>query len=57
MQGDYSAHGIFDNRAKSFSAQSSMNLKLMNLTAHRGLVAFAGIALTGLLVAALRKRD
>jgi short-subunit dehydrogenase len=57
VQGDYSAHGIFDNRAKSFSAQSSMNLKLMNLTAHRGLVAFAGIALTGLLVAALRKRD
>ena len=46
-EGEYSAHGIFDDRAKSFSVQSSMNLELINLTAHRGLVAFAGMALTG----------
>jgi len=56
VAGDYAAHGIFDNRAKSFSVQSAMNLKLMDLTAHRGVAAIAGIALAGLLVAALRKR-
>jgi NAD(P)-dependent dehydrogenase (short-subunit alcohol dehydrogenase family) len=55
VAGDYAAHGIFDNRAKSFSVQSAMNLKLMDLTAHRGVAAIAGIALAGLLVAALRK--
>jgi hypothetical protein len=55
VPGDYAAHGIFDNRAKSVSVQSAMNLKLMDLTAHRGVAAIAGIALAGLLVAALRK--
>jgi short-subunit dehydrogenase len=55
VHGEYSAHGIFDDRAKSFSVQSSMNLNLINLTAHRGIVALTGVALTGLLVAAFRK--
>jgi NAD(P)-dependent dehydrogenase (short-subunit alcohol dehydrogenase family) len=56
VPGDYSTHGIFDDHAKSFSVQSSMNLKLTDLTTHRGLAGLAGMALTGLLVAALRKR-
>src|SRR6185437_2170567 len=56
VQGDYSAHGIFGDRAKSVSVQSSMNLELINLTAHRGLAAFAAMVFTGLLFAALRKR-
>jgi len=56
VPGDYAAHGIFDDRAKTFSVQSAMNLKLKDLTAHRGVAAIAGIALAGLLVAALRKR-
>jgi short-subunit dehydrogenase len=56
VQGDYSAHGIFGDRAKSRSAQSSIDLELMNLTRHRGLVAFAGMALTGLLFMALKRR-
>ena len=33
VQGEYAAHGIFDDRAKDFSVQSSMNLESMNLTA------------------------
>lgn len=56
VQGDYAAHGIFDDRAKSFSVQSSMNLKSMNLTAHRGLVVSGAVALAGLLFTSLRKR-
>jgi short-subunit dehydrogenase len=56
IQGEYAAHGIFDDRAKSFSVQSSINLELMNLTGHRGLAAFAAIVLAGLLFAGLRKR-
>jgi hypothetical protein len=56
VPGDYSAHGIFDDRAKRSSVQSTMNLEFMNLTAHRGLVAFAGVALTGILFAVLRRR-
>jgi len=57
VPGEYSAHGAFDNRASNFSVQSLMNLKLINLSAHRGLVALAGMAVTGLLFAALRKRS
>lgn len=56
VQGDYSAHGIFDNRARSFSAQSSINLKLNDLTAHRGVVAGAVIVLAGLIFSGLKKR-
>ncbi len=56
-QGDYSAHGIFDDRAKSFSVQSSLDLESMNLIGHRGLVASAAVLLAGLLVAGLRKRS
>lgn len=55
-QGDYSAHGIFDDRAKTFSVQNSLNLESMNLLAHRGLVASAAIVLAGLFFAGLRKR-
>lgn len=56
LEGEYSAHGIFDNRAKKFSVQSLMNLKLTNFMPYRGPAAVAGIALTGLLFASLRKR-
>lgn len=56
VQGEYSAHGMFDDRAKEFSVQSYMNRKMLNVTAHRGLVLFAGMALTGLLLATLRKQ-
>ncbi len=52
-EGDYSAHGIFDDRASQFSVQSRLNLALINLTAHRGLAALAGAALAGLLFAGL----
>ena len=57
VPGEYSAHGIFDDRAKSSSVQNEMNLKVLSLTAHRGLAALAGIALTGFLVAALKGRS
>jgi hypothetical protein len=50
VPGDYAAHGIFDKRASRHSVQSSLNIASLNLTAHRGLVALAGIALTGLLI-------
>ncbi len=50
VQGEYAAHGIFGKRASRYSLQSSLNIALLNLTAHRGLVALAGIVLTGLLV-------
>jgi short-subunit dehydrogenase len=50
VQGDYAAHGIFGHRPSSYSVQSALNLALLNVTAHRGLVALAGIALAGLLV-------
>jgi short-subunit dehydrogenase len=56
VEGQYSAHGIFDDRAKSFSLQSSLDLELMSLTAHRGLAASAALVLAGLFFAALRKR-
>lgn len=56
VQGEYAAHGIFDNRASCYSVQSSLNLALINLTAHRGLVALAGLALTGLLLGLRRGR-
>lgn len=55
-QAEYSAHGIFDDRAKSLSVQSSLNLESINLLAHRGLVASAAAVLAGLLFAGLRKR-
>jgi hypothetical protein len=47
---------MFDDHAKTFSAQKLMNLKLMTLRAHRGVVALTGVALTGLVFAALRKK-
>jgi short-subunit dehydrogenase len=50
VEGNYAAHGIFANRAKDCSIQSSLNIASLNLTAHRGLVALAGIAVAGLLV-------
>ena len=56
VEGEYAAHGIFDDRAKSFSVQSSMNLKSIDLTRHRGLVAGAAVVLAGLLFTARRKR-
>ncbi|HXE04527.1 MAG TPA: SDR family oxidoreductase [Bryobacteraceae bacterium] len=56
-QGEYSAHGIFDERAKSYSAQSMLNLDLINLTAHRGLIASAAMVLAGLAFAGLKRRS
>ncbi|MGH9582157.1 MAG: SDR family oxidoreductase [Bryobacteraceae bacterium] len=53
---NYSAHGIFDEQAKSLSVQSSLNLESMSLLAHRGLVASAAVVLAGLFFAGLRKR-
>ncbi|MFZ1887480.1 MAG: SDR family oxidoreductase [Candidatus Binataceae bacterium] len=55
VQGEYSAHGMFDDRAKDFSVQSFMNRKSISLTSHRSLVVLAGMALTGLFLATLRK--
>lgn len=52
VEGEYSAHGIFDARAKNVSLQN-----VMNLMAHRGLAALAGAAAVGLLVAGLKKRS
>jgi len=54
--GDYSAHGIFDNCARSFSAQSSINRNLIDLTAHRGVVAGVALVLAGLIFSGLKKR-
>jgi short-subunit dehydrogenase len=56
VPGEYAAHGIFDDRASRYSVQSSLNRALINLTAHRGLAAFAGLALTGLLLGLRRGR-
>ena len=55
VEGEYAAHGIFDDRASQFSVQSSLNLALINLTAHRGLVALAIATLAGFLFAGLRR--
>lgn len=55
VAGDYAAHGIFDDRAKSFSVQSLLDLKLTNVMARRGLVASAAVILAGLLFAGIRK--
>ncbi len=51
VQGEYAAHGVFDDRAKDFSVQSAIDL-----TPYRGVAAWAGAAMVGLLVAALAKR-
>lgn len=55
VAGDYAAHGIFDDRAKSCSIQSSLDLKLTSIMARRGLVASAAVILAGLLFAGIRK--
>ena len=55
VEGDYGAHGIFDNRARNSSVQSSLNLTLMSLTAHKGWMAFATAAVAGLLVTGFAK--
>jgi short-subunit dehydrogenase len=56
VEGDYDAHGIFGDRAKDFSVQSSINLESMTLVGHRGLVASVALILGGLLFARLRSR-
>lgn len=53
---NYGPHGIFGDRAKDFSIQSSLNLESMTLLGHRGLVASAALILTGLIFTSLRKR-
>ncbi len=55
VEGEYAAHGIFDDRASQFSVQSSLNLALINLTAHRGLATLAMATFAGLLFAGLRR--
>jgi short-subunit dehydrogenase len=57
VEGNYDAHGIFDNRAKEQSLQSNLNLKLMSLTSHRGLVAATAATLTGLLLTGFWRRS
>ena len=56
-EGDYSARGIFGDCAKSFSVQSWLDLKLIDLMAHRGLVATAALVGAGLLLASLLKKS
>lgn len=56
VDADYGAHGIFGDRAKYFSVQSSLNLETMNLLPHRGLIASAALIAAGLLLTRLRKR-
>jgi hypothetical protein len=56
VQGDYAAHGIFGDRAKSVSLQSSLNLESMTLLRHRGLVASAALIAAGLLFTGVRNR-
>ncbi len=48
VPGDFSAHGIFDDRARSFSVQSK-------LARHRGVAALTGAALAGLALAVFRR--
>jgi len=48
-QGDFAAHGIFDQRASDFSLQSWMNL-------HRGTISLMGAGLVVLAFAALRRK-
>ena len=57
VPGDYAAHGVFDERAKAFSVQNSMNLDSMHFTTHRGLITLAGLALAGLLFAGLKTKS
>jgi hypothetical protein len=53
VTGDYSAHGVFDNRAKDFSLQNALNLSPC-----RGVMALAGVAaLAGVLLTSLRGRN
>lgn len=56
VDADYGAHGIFGDRAKSVSVQSSLNLASMTLLGHRGLVASAVAVLAGCLLVGARKR-
>ena len=56
VEGEYAAHGIFDKSASTISVQSRLNLALINVTAHRSLVALAGVTLAGLLLASMRRR-
>ncbi|MBV9307226.1 MAG: SDR family oxidoreductase [Acidobacteriaceae bacterium] len=49
VEGDYAAHGIFDDRAKDFSVQNVLNLSpYRNVLAVAGAVALAGMAFLGL---------
>jgi hypothetical protein len=50
VPGDYSAHGIFDKRASSFSIQSWMNL-------HRGSVSMAAAGLAAIAFAVGRRKS
>ena len=52
-EGDYSAHGIFDSRAKTFSLQNALNL-----SPYRSVIALAGAAaLAGMLFVGLSKKN
>ncbi len=55
VAGDFSAHGIFDDRAKSSSLQSDIDLKLMQVSGRPGLAAIAGMAAIGLVFALFRR--
>ncbi len=55
VEGEYAAHGIFDDRAKDMSLQSSLNLESNTLFAHRALAASAAVIVGALLFAGIRK--
>lgn len=55
VQADCAAHGIFGGQARCYSLQSSLNIALLNLTAHRGLMTLAGIATLGVLLFGARR--
>lgn len=49
VEGDYAAHGIFDDRARDFSVQNVLNLSpYRNILAVTGAVALAGMVFLGL---------
>jgi short-subunit dehydrogenase len=56
VEGDYAAHGIFDDRAKEISLQSSINLRSMSALGHRGLVASAALVFAGIVFSAISGR-
>lgn len=53
---EFGAHGIFDDRAKSSSIQSSLDRQFWDLSAHGGLLASAAFVMAGVLLSGLGKK-